>query len=62
MKTKTAWNTFGKHGKITCTTTGEKDPWGKEIWRDSEGNAYELQYARMAGVWAFTRYSKYDSK
>lgn len=60
MKTKTAWITFAKNGKVTCTTTGEKDPWGKEIWRDADGKAYELKYARLARVWAFIRYSKYD--
>lgn len=60
MKTKTAWNTFAKNGKITCVSTGEKDPWGKEIWRDTDGRAYELKYARLARVWAFIRYSSYD--
>ncbi|MBP5781936.1 MAG: hypothetical protein J6W04_00170 [Bacteroidales bacterium] len=60
MKTKTAYNTFSQKGLITCTSTGEKDPWGKEIWRDENGNAYELKYARRAGVWAFIRYSEYD--
>ena len=56
MKTKTAWNTFGKHGKITCTSTGEVVD-GKTIWRDKDGKAYELKYARLSGVWAFTRLS-----
>ena len=57
MKTKTAWITFSrKDGKITCTTTGEKDPWGKEIWRSDDGRAWELCYARLSRVYAFNRY------
>ena len=62
MKTKTAWNTFARRGKITCSTTGEKDPWGAEIWRDADGKAYSLNYARRAGVWAFNRYCGYDKE
>lgn len=53
MKTKTAWLTFGKHGKVTATSNGVKDPWGKEVWTDKDGNCYELAYARLGGVWAF---------
>ena len=60
MKTKTAWLTFACKEKVTCHTTGEKDPWGKEIWRDDEGYAYELKYARLSRTWAFTRYDGYD--
>ena len=60
MRTKTAWLTFGRHGKVTCTSSGEKDPWGEMIWRDKDGHAYELKYARRSGVWAFLPYSKYD--
>lgn len=62
MKTKTAWVTFARKGKITCTTDGEKDPWGKAIWRDKDGKAYELSYARLARMYAFIRYSAYDNK
>lgn len=62
MKTKTAWLTFAGKEKITCTSTGEKDPWGKEIWRDSEGKAYELKYARLSRTYAFCRYPGYDPK
>ena len=60
MKTKTAMLTFGNKGKVTCISTGEKDPWGKEIWRDADGKAYELKYAKKAKVWAFLRYQGYD--
>lgn len=55
IKTKTAWLTFAKKEKITCTYDGEKDPWGKAIWRDAEGNSYELCFARLAKVYAFTK-------
>ena len=53
MKTKTAMITFVNKERVTCTTSGEKDPWGKEIWMDSDGNTYELCYARRAKTWAF---------
>lgn len=53
MKTKRAYLTFGRKEMITCTTTGEKDIWGKEIWVDAEGNKYELSYARHAKTYAF---------
>lgn len=60
MKTKTAWNTFARRGKITCTSSGETVD-GKVIWHDKDGKSYELKYARLAGVWAFTRLSEqYD--
>lgn len=52
--TKTARVGFGSNGKkITCTSTGEKDAWGKVYWKDDEGNLYELSYARHAKVYAF---------
>ncbi len=52
--TKTARIGFGDNGKkITCTSTGEKDAWGKVYWKDAEGNLYELSYARRAKVYAF---------
>ena len=63
MKTKRAWLTFACKEKITCTSTGETDPWGKTIWRDEDGKAYELKYARLSGTWAFTRFSEeYDER
>lgn len=54
MKTKTARIGFGDNGKkITCTSTGEKDAWGKVYWEDADGNLYELKYARLARCYAF---------
>lgn len=61
MKTKTAWLTFARTGKVTATTSGEKDDFGKEIWRDSNGKAYELRYAKLARIWAFIPYPYYDN-
>lgn len=62
MKTKTAWYTFEMKKKITCTSSDEKVD-GKTIWRDKDGKSYELKYARLARVWAFTRLSyKYDEE
>ena len=52
--TKTARIGFSGTGKkITCTSTCEKDAWGKVYWKDDEGNLYELSYARLAKVYAF---------
>lgn len=53
MKTKKAYLTFARKGMVTCTTSGEKDAWGKEIWKDADGNEYELCYAKRAKVYAF---------
>lgn len=57
---KTAWNTFAKEGKITAETDGTVDDYGKALWFDSEGKAYELRYARLARIYAFIRYPYYD--
>ena len=55
IKTKTAAIGFaGNKGKVTCTYNGEKDVWGKAIWRDENGNPYELMYARLSKKYAFT--------
>lgn len=52
--TKTARIGFGKNGKkITCTSTGIKDAFGRTYWKDNEGNFYELNYARLAKAYAF---------
>lgn len=62
MKTKRAQVTF-KAGspKITCTThENDKDVYGKSIWYDEHGNAYELSYARHARIWAFIPYPYYN--
>lgn len=60
MKTKRAIVDFSGKKKITCTTDGEKDAYGKAIWFDSEGKAYELKYASLARCYAFVRYPHYD--
>lgn len=62
MRTKTAMITFANKGRVKCTTSGEKDPWGKEIWRDAEGNAYELCYARLSKQYAFIPYPAYNKR
>lgn len=53
MKTKTAPITFNGSKIITCTSTGKKDSWGKEIWEDADGNKYELKFARLSKKYAF---------
>lgn len=57
--TKTAWNTFAKKGKITCTSNGEKID-GKVIWYDESGLAYDLSFARLTKTYAFVRMPKFD--
>ena len=62
IKTKRAQIDFGFNTKerVTCYDYGDKDPWGKTIWYDAEGRAYDLRYARLARVWAFIRVSADD--
>ena len=48
--------------KITCHSEGQKDPWGKIIWYDDDGKAYELKYARWARAYAFVTYSHYNKE
>ena len=60
MKTKKAWLTWECKEKITCTSDGEKDAFGYAIWRDKDGKAYCLRYARITKDYAFQRYPYYD--
>lgn len=55
-------NDLRKGKKITCTSSGETDPFNKTIWYDDKGCAYELCYARLARVYYFIPYPYYDKK
>ena len=53
IKTKKAPILWNDSNKVTCTYSGEKDAYGKAIWRDADGNEYELIYAKLAKKYSF---------
>ena len=59
-KTKKAPVLWNYNNIITCVCYGEKDPWGKAIWYDKNGNAYELIFARLARKYSFNPYPHYN--
>ena len=50
---KTATIGFGGKEKISCESTGVKDPWGDMIWKSDDGRFWNLAYARHARTYAF---------
>ncbi len=60
IKTKKAPVLWNDKNKIVCRTYGDKDPWGKAIWYDENGNAYELIFARLARKYSFNPYPHYN--
>lgn len=60
IKTKKAPIKWNNSNRITCKYYGDKDDWGKAIWYDDEGKAYELIYARLAKAYSFNPYPAYD--
>lgn len=48
IKTKKCPVLWDSKNKKTVFDYGDKDPFGKSLWYDSDGNAYELIYARLA--------------
>jgi hypothetical protein len=60
IKTKKAPICWDRKNMVTCYDYGDKDVWGKTIWYDQDGKAYELIYARLTKKYSFNRYSKYD--
>lgn len=60
IKTKKAPIKWDVNNMIVCKYYGDKDDFGKAIWYDEEGKAYELIYARLANKYSFNRYSYYD--
>lgn len=50
---KVAYTSFAnKASKVVVESTGLKDSWGKAVWADANGNAYEVSYARLTKVYA----------
>jgi hypothetical protein len=62
IKTKKASIRWDKTNKVTACDYGDKDEWGKAIWYDEEGKAYELIFARAAREYTFLPYPAYDKK
>lgn len=60
IKTKKAPIHWDKNNMIICKYYGDKDDFGKAIWYDENGKAYELIYARLANRYSFNPYSHYD--
>lgn len=46
--------------KIKVEYYGDKDDFGKAIWYDEAGNAYELIYARHANRYSLNPYPHYN--
>ena len=60
IKTKKAPIHWNDNNKVTCYYYGDKDDFGKAIWYDENGKAYELIYARLANKYSFNPNSYYD--
>lgn len=60
IKTKKAPIGWDSKKKVTCYDYGDKDDFGKTIWYDADGKAYEMIYARFAKAYSFNRYPFYD--
>lgn len=61
IKTKKAPVLWDNSKKVVCKYYGEKDVYGKALWYDEEGNAYELIHAKFGG-WSFNPYPYYNKK
>ena len=62
IKTKKAPILWDNSNKVTCKYYGDKDAFGKAIWYDEAGHAYELIYARRGGQYSFNPYKGYDKQ
>ena len=62
IKTKKTSIRWDKNNKVTAHYYGDKDEWGKAIWYDEEGKAYELIYARVSKEYTFLPYPACDKK
>lgn len=60
IKTKKAPIRWDRNNMVTCYYYGDKDRYGKAIWLDAEGKAYNLIYARLSGEYSFNRMPAYD--
>lgn len=62
VKTKKAPIKWDRQNMITCYSYGDKDSWGKAIWYDENGKAYEMIYSRFTKSYSFNPYPAYDKK
>ena len=60
IKTKKAPIGWDNSKRIVCQYFGDKDAFGKAIWYDENGNAYELIYARISKSYSFNPYPHYN--
>lgn len=60
IKTKKAPILWDRANTITVRYYGDKDDFGKAIWYDKDGNAYELIYARLAKRYSLNPYPHYN--
>ena len=50
---KVAYTSFANNAsKVVVESTGLKDSWGKAVWADENGNAYEVKCAKIVKVYA----------
>ena len=57
---KIVYTSFASKERITVESTKYKDSWGKVVWVDEKGMTYELNFARLAKVWAATKTMSLD--
>ena len=62
IKTKVVPVEWDKNNKKKVYSFGDKDPFGKALWYDDEGNAYELIYARKANAYSLNPYPYYNKQ
>lgn len=60
IKTKKAPIEWDRNNMTTCYYYGDKDAYGKAIWFDADGKAYDLIYARFSKSYSFNRLPEYD--
>lgn len=60
IKTKKAPVLWDNNNKKVVKYYGDKDEFGKAIWYDEDGNAYELIYARRANAYSLNPYPTYN--
>jgi len=62
IKTKVVPVKWDENNKKKVYSFGDKDSFGKALWYDDEGNAYELIYARKANAYSLNPYPYYNKQ
>lgn len=60
IKTKKAPVLWDNNNRKVVKYYGDKDEFGKAIWYDEDGNAYELIYAIRAKAFSLNPYPAYN--